>query len=115
VQDKATFGITQTPVVQNGLTNDYICRKNGNFIDIVGKCLSAPSGGATIFNIDKSTDQGTHWTPIMATGLNFTGLNIVSNGIFTQPSIAIGDLLRINCTAVGSTPGSGFEIVLRWA
>lgn len=121
-QDKATFGIVKVPTVVNGLTNFYICRKAGTFTDCVGKVVQAPTftvgdpgTSGTIFNIAKSTDDGVTFSYIMQSGLNFINGNTIIVPQFIIPSIALGDILRIDCSHVASnTAGAGFEIVLRW-
>ena len=122
--DKATFGLVADLLVLSDLTNHYICRKGGTFLDCVVNPKVAPTGAAAILDIEKSADDGATWASVFPAG-EANKLNLpagstatVSLAVFAAApnnAIAPGDLLRINCLQKGSTiAGSRIEVVLRW-
>ena len=120
--DKATFGLVADLVEANDLTNHYICRKGGSFLDCVANPKTPPTGSSAILDIEKSTDDGGTWVSVFPDG-NENKIQLPADGTATvlvrafapANSIAVGDLLRINCLQPGSEdPGNCIEVVLRW-
>jgi hypothetical protein len=119
---KATFGLVQELEISDRLTLYYIVRKPGTFLDVVAKIAdTAPAGSDAILDIQRSTDDGATWESIFPAGgllvLPGGSTDTVSQDTFstTVNSVAVGDLLRIGCTQVGSTDaGKGIEVVLQW-
>jgi len=117
--DKCTFGLVQPLTVSKGLTNYYICRKGGSFIDFATKIKTqAPTGSSAILDVLRSTDDGATWGSIFGTStivLPAGSTKTVLSKTFNIVGISVGDLLRIDCLQIGSTnPGSGIEVVGRW-
>ena len=120
--DKATFGILTDLTVAADLTNHYICRKGGAFVDCVVNLKTPPTGSPAILDIEISTDDAANWASIFPTGPKIT-LPAASTSTVTVDTfeaspldrIAAGNLLRVNCLQKGSTtPGNRIEVVLRW-
>ena len=123
--DKATFGILKPLTVGNALTNYYICRKAGKFIDVAIKNKIAPdasiSGTTTILDIQLSTDDGATWKTLFSTSAKITipagstATLVIPKDKFAIPAISVGNLLEINCVQIASPePGLDYEVVLRW-
>jgi hypothetical protein len=123
--DKATFGLVADLAVAQDLTNHYICRRSGVFVDCVVNLKTPPAGANAILDIEISTDDGASWNSVFPEGgANKINLPATSTATVTVTTfaaaplniIAPGNLLRINCLQKGSTtPGSKIEVVLRWA
>lgn len=119
--DKATFGILTSLTVSNGLTNYYICKNSGSFIETSVKIKDqAPSGSDAHLDIKLSTDDGSTWNSIFTSPAYIVlpngGTATVTVSNYTIPQIAKGNLLRIDCLQAGSTnPGKGIEVVTKWS
>lgn len=122
---KATFGLVRELTVEDDLTNHFIARSQGRFVSLAVNAKVAPAGSAARFEIEKSADEGQTWATIFAspgyielaagdtTVQLFEGAGVFAAGL--AGAIAVGDLLRINCTQTGSaTAGKDIEFVLRW-
>lgn len=119
---KATFGLVRSLEISDRLTLYYIVRRAGTFLDVVAKIADeSPTGSDAILDIQRSTDDGATWESIfpeddllvIPAGATAT----VYRDTFspTVNSVAIGNLLRIGCTQIGSVdPGKGIEVVLQW-
>lgn len=120
---KATFGLVRELEISDRLTLYYIVRRAGTFVDCVAKIAdTAPTGADAILDIQRSTDDGATWHSIFPAGNLLTlpdgETATVSKTTFstTITGVAIGHLLRIGCTQVGSADkGKGIEVVLQWA
>lgn len=123
--DKATFGLQKPLLVGVALTNYYICRKAGTFIDVAVKNKIAPDNSLnllpTILDIQMSTDDGGSWRSLFNSAAKISipagSVNtlVVPKDKFGIPAIGVGNLLRIDCEQVASpAPGQYFEVVLRW-
>lgn len=136
-EKKATFGLVKLLTVTDDLTLHFIARTSGPFIDLAvnGKepCTGAPvrikiekwhedlpeTPGAwkTIFSppgyieIPVGNDDVMFWT-------REENDDAIRDEVFKEDGdgrILAGDMLRINCTQIGSTfAGKGYEFVLRW-
>ncbi len=119
---KATFGLCRTLTVEDDLTNHFICRTGGTFTNLAVKPKIAPTGCAARIEIEISKDEGVTWHTIFAdpgyieladdddTLQEFEGV-----WADDYDSIEVDDLLRINCTRIGSSiAGKDIEFVLRW-
>jgi hypothetical protein len=116
--DKATFGLVAALTVTNGLTNYYICENAGTFLNTKVKIKTqAPSGADAHLDIKLSADDGSTFNTI------FSSVIVLPNGStstvtvtnYALPTIAVGNLLRIDCLQIGSTnPGQGIEVVTKW-
>jgi hypothetical protein len=123
--DKATFGLLRPLVILPALTNYYICRKAGEFIDVALKNKVAPDGtdgpSTTILDICLSVDDGTTFTSIFNSSEKISIVHqstktiVIPKSKFGLPGIKVGNLLRIDCLQCAKpNPGSDFEVVLRW-
>lgn len=123
--DKATFGLLKPLAIGTALTNYYICRKGGDFIDLVLKNKVAPDSATnslpTILDVCISKDDGGSWVSLFNTSAKITipsgstSTLTVPKNKFQIPSIAVPNLLRIDCVQVAvPNPGSDYEVVLRW-
>ena len=117
---KATFGLVRALTVENDLTNHFICRTGGSFTDVAVDAKGPPTGSGARFQVEISTDQAQTWNNIYAApGYVEIAAGTYGEQIFTPDyavaSIAKGNLLRINCTQIGSTyAGKNVEYVQRW-
>lgn len=119
---KATFGLVRSLTVEDDLTNHFISRSEGTFVDLVVNAKIPPTGTAARIEIEKSTDEGATWNTIFpAPGYITLAIADDERQEFTSfatgaaGTIAVGDFLRINCTQKGSlTAGKNIEFVLRW-
>jgi len=74
--------------------------------------LEASTSGTLEIELDKSTDDGVNWTPLLDTPVELTGTTVgsLSGSVdwvdVPSQSFAQGDLLRIRVTAVQSGQGS---------
>ena len=117
---KATFGLVRLLTVENDLTNHFICRTGGDFTNVAIDAKTPPTGSTARFRFQISTDQGSTWNNIIG-GVGYVEITAGLEGeqIFT-PTFAItssaeDNLLRIDCTQIGSTyAGKNVEVVLRW-
>jgi len=124
---KATFCLNRTLTVADDLTNHFICRNPDTtpapFASVSVKCKAPPTGSAARLEIEISKDEGATWYTIFsgsgyieladgdATRQDFTGCFRTDE----YGSIVKGDLLRINCTQIGSTiAGAAIEVVAEW-
>jgi len=121
---KATFGLVKELEVTDRLTLYYMVRKAGAFRGVWAKIADTPPAGSdALLNIDSSDDDGETWTSIFDTGSPLTlpdgatDMTIKLTGFSPDnDTVAVGDLMRIGCTQVGSTtPGKGVQVVLWWA
>lgn len=120
---KATFGLVRTLTVEDDLTNHFISRSSGIFSDLAVKPKIAPTGAAARIEIEISKDEGATWYTIFDTP---GYIELADDDDTLQEfedvfrideygSIEEDDLLRINCTQIGSTvAGKDIEFVLRW-
>src|SRR5262245_18573229 len=119
---KATFGLLRTLAVENDLTNHFICRSPGTFLNVAVNCKTAPTGSTARLVIEKSTNEGVSWSNIFVSPayielvVGDTTVQEFSNFVAApNNTIAAGNLLRINCIQPGSTvAGKNIEVVLRW-
>lgn len=119
---KATFGLVRELTVDQDLTNHFICRTGGKFVDVAVNAKRPPSGQAARLNIERSADNGQTWISIFRNGYielapNDAGVQIFTDIFFTGEagSILPQHLLRINCLQTGTDyPGKEIEVVLRW-
>jgi hypothetical protein len=116
IGDKATFGLVRDLTVEEDLTNHYICRRGGTFLDCTVNAKVAPTGSTATLVIQKSTDQGATWVDVITLVLAAGNVGRQEYSEFTdETAIARGDFLRINCTQIGAgVPGKNIEVVLRW-
>jgi hypothetical protein len=127
-EKKATFGLNKALAVENDLTLHYISRTSGTFKDLRIKCKTAPTGQAARLQIQKSTDEGDTWATIFADP-GYVELPAGDDSLLEYApteddplfaageagTIAVDDLLRINCLRAGSVDaGKGIEVVLKW-
>lgn len=120
---KATFGLLRNLTVEDDLTNHFICRTGGTFYNLAVKPKIAPTGSAARIEIEISKDEGVTWFTIFA-GVGYIELAAGDatlqefEGVFRTDAygaIAVDELLRINCTQIGSTvAGKNIEFVLLW-
>jgi hypothetical protein len=104
--------------VQTDNTNWEILARAGKFTKAWAVAKTGPVGANLIFDILKSTDNGSTWTSIWATNTGnriqiAAGSNSGSQTSFDTTTFAASDLLRIDIVQVGSTTaGSDISIVL---
>lgn len=117
--DKATFGLLAPLTVTNALTNYYICENAGTFLYTKIKIHDqVPTGSDAHLDIKLSTDDAATFNSIYTSNIvlpagSSTTVTVTN---FAIPTIAVGNLLRIDCTQAGSTnPGKGIEVVTKWA
>src|SRR5262245_39009161 len=63
---KATFGLLRELTIGADLTNHYICRSPGTYVNCAVNCKIAPIGSTARLVIEKSTDEGVTWANIFA-------------------------------------------------
>jgi hypothetical protein len=126
INRKATFVLKRALTVEDDLTNHYIVRVAGGFYDAALNAKVPPTGAAARFTIERSTDEGVTWESVLNPDPGYLEIPdgddsvVVYEREIFQPDRAIarveaGDLLRINCTQIGSTdPGQDITVVVRW-
>lgn len=117
--DKATFGLVKPLIIETNLTNFYICRRAGTFVDLAIKLQSAPdnstNGLLSTLVLQLSKDDGVSWLHLTTITLNGLPIILMGKELLDIKKIAEKDLLRINCTQIAlPNPGQYIEIVLRW-
>lgn len=126
-EKKATFGLLKDLTVSIDLTNHFISRSSGAFVDVAVNAKDPPTGSKARLQIQKSVDFGASWRNIFKApgyielAIGNSGLQLWTRDdqdIFAAADdgkIAIANFLRVNCTQKGSTnAGKNIEIVLRW-
>jgi hypothetical protein len=124
--DKATWGILQPLTVTDDVVkNRYIVKwpEEGDgpaeFVDLSVVAYSPPIGSAARLEIERSTDKGATWNNILLS----PGYIELADGVATRQDyedifatgIAFNDLMRLNCTQIGSSfAGQYIEVKLRW-
>ena len=126
-EKKATFVLKAELTVEDDLTNHYIVRLPGTFYDAAINAKIAPVGAAARFTIEKSTDGGDTWATVLADDPGYLeipdgddGVVLFDSSYFSNDpavkSVAKDNLLRINCTQIGSTTaGQDITVVVRWS
>jgi hypothetical protein len=119
---KATFGLVKELEVAYDLTNHFICRTGGRFLNVAVNAKLPPAGAPARLDIQRSVDGGVQWTSIFRDGYIELAANNSGVQIYTDVFVAgeagtiqPGHLLRINCYQTGTDfPGKEIEVVLRW-
>lgn len=101
------FAIFDDQVVGNDQTNWVIVPNAGTISKIWAKCKTAPTGQPLIWDIDKSTDNGSTWLSIWdATPANriqlAAGVNNGTQTSFDTTTFNAGDVFRIDVDQIGS-------------
>lgn len=77
---------------------------DATIVSFVGTLLTASTSGTLEFEIDKSTDNGVNWTPLLTTSVKLTGTTVGSvTGSVSWVSVPLqsfdqNDLLRVRIT-----------------
>ncbi len=83
----------------------------GTFTSFVMTLLSVSTSGTLEIEIDKSTDNGINWTPLLTTSVKLTGLTVgsISGAVswvdLPSQSFAQNDLIRIRITGLQVSQG----------
>lgn len=107
--NSATFALAGSLTVGNDVTSNwYICQQAGTFTKAFAIAKAGPTGAALIFDILKSSNNGSTFTSLWAsTPANqiqiAAGQVAGSQTSFDTTTYAAGDLLRIDVNQVGST------------
>lgn len=101
------FPIPGTQTVADDKTAWVIKTSKGTITNVRAACKTAPVGAALIFDIDKSTNNGTSWTSIWATtpANKITiadGARTGTQSSFDTKTFVAGDLFRVNVDQIGS-------------
>lgn len=85
---------------------------SGTIVSFVATLLTASTSGTLELEIDRSTDNGINWTPLLSSPVELTGTTVGSlsgsvNWVdVPSQSFAQGDLLRIRVTGVQVDQGN---------
>lgn len=103
-----TFQISGVMAVANDLTNWIIMPAAGTWTKFYAVCKSGPTGADLIFDIQKSTNNGSSFTSIWATHSSFK-VTVAATAVagnttsFDTSTFSAGDVFRIDIDQVGST------------
>ncbi len=119
ITQKATFGIgIETPVlVAIDITNHYLVRAAGSPFRWSCNAKLAPAGVALELDILKTSNNGAVWTSLFGVSTKIVvpiaSVDHVSSTVgFAGITLAVGDMLRIDCLAAGGA--QDVETVLEW-
>lgn len=96
----------------NSFVPVYVAPAAGTIVNFVATLLTASTSGTLSIEIDKSTDDGVNWTPLLSTPVTLTGTTVGSQSgavSFTSPAAQDfnqNDMLRIRFTTAQTGQGN---------
>lgn len=85
---------------------------SASIVSVVATLITASSSGTLSFALDKSTDNGVNWTPLLSSDVQLTGTSVGSlsgsvNWVdVPSQSFDQGDLIKLRITGVQSSQGN---------
>lgn len=125
---KATFGIGigEVQPIKTDITNHYICRTPGTYVECIGNCKTPAGTSPLKIDIEHAPlleDGETHgdWLSIFPVGtcLELPAGDRENHTVIAfregNDTIKAGDWLRINLLAGSNEESQDIEVVVRWA